>query len=145
MWSVHPSYLDAAGLNGAWREGLLAKAVLEGRTKSYKNHPQLIRFRGNPKLINNYLYHLWAEGKCRGYNYDKNKIGSLVEDGRIKVSLGQIVYEALHLLGKLWSRDNRDSRDKFWELQFEQLNLKSHPLFTIERCNLKIENWERAK
>jgi hypothetical protein len=45
IWSIHPKYLDAKRLTAVWRETLLAKAVLEGKTKSYKNHPQLIRFK----------------------------------------------------------------------------------------------------
>lgn len=28
LWSVHPGWLDAKGLVAAWREGLLARAVL---------------------------------------------------------------------------------------------------------------------
>ena len=45
LWSLHPKYLDAKGLVALWREGLLAQAVLLGKTKGYKNHPQLERFR----------------------------------------------------------------------------------------------------
>lgn len=45
LWSVHPKYLDVRGLVALWREGLLAQAVLRGRTKGYLHHPQLERFR----------------------------------------------------------------------------------------------------
>ncbi|MFC2473489.1 MAG: pyrimidine dimer DNA glycosylase/endonuclease V, partial [Actinomyces sp.] len=45
MWSLHPSHLDRAGLVACWRESLLAQAVLAGRTRGYRNHPQLERFR----------------------------------------------------------------------------------------------------
>jgi len=38
LWSLHPKYLDSKGLVALWREGLLAKKVLEGRTKGYRNH-----------------------------------------------------------------------------------------------------------
>jgi hypothetical protein len=44
LWSIHPRYLDAKGLLGVWREGLLAQKVLQGYTVGYKNHPQLKRF-----------------------------------------------------------------------------------------------------
>jgi hypothetical protein len=30
LWSLHPRYLDAKGLQAVWREGLLAKKVLQG-------------------------------------------------------------------------------------------------------------------
>ena len=43
LWSLHPMYLDVKGLVALWREGLLARAVLKGKTKGYTNHPQLIR------------------------------------------------------------------------------------------------------
>ena len=58
LWSIHFKYLDSKGLVALWREAFLAKKVLEGKTKGYKNHPQLERFRNssNPiSSINSYL------------------------------------------------------------------------------------------
>ncbi|MFA0847469.1 MAG: pyrimidine dimer DNA glycosylase/endonuclease V, partial [Methanobacterium formicicum] len=37
LWSLHPKYLDVKGLVALWREGLLARAVLKGKTKGYTN------------------------------------------------------------------------------------------------------------
>jgi len=34
LWSIHPKYLDSKGLVTLWREGLLAKKVLENKTIS---------------------------------------------------------------------------------------------------------------
>ena len=51
LWSVHPKYLDARGLVALWREGLLAQAVLRGRTNGYLHHPQLQRFRAQPSPL----------------------------------------------------------------------------------------------
>jgi hypothetical protein len=51
LWSIHPKYLDAKGLVALWRETLLAKHVLEGKTKGYKNHPQLNRFKRSKNLL----------------------------------------------------------------------------------------------
>jgi len=34
-------------LLAAWREGLLGAKVLQGGTRGYRNHPQLIRFRAH--------------------------------------------------------------------------------------------------
>jgi hypothetical protein len=45
IWSLHPKYLDSGGLVALWRESLMALHVLEGKTKGYKNHPQLARFK----------------------------------------------------------------------------------------------------
>ena len=45
LWSIHPRSLDARGLVALWREGLLARKVLRGRTRGYRHHPQLQRFR----------------------------------------------------------------------------------------------------
>jgi len=59
LWSLHPSYLDAKGLVALWREGLLAKAVLNGQTKGYKNHPQLERFKSHPQTQTMPIYGMW--------------------------------------------------------------------------------------
>ncbi|HOV93258.1 MAG TPA: pyrimidine dimer DNA glycosylase/endonuclease V [Spirochaetales bacterium] len=77
LWTLHPQYLDTKGLTAAWREGLLAKKVLEGKTEGYTRHPQLERFRTavNPlDAINAYLGCLWTEACIRGYSFDKTKI-----------------------------------------------------------------------
>jgi pyrimidine dimer DNA glycosylase len=58
IWSLHPMYLDTKSLVALWRETLLAKHVLEGNTRGYKHHPQLIRFKNEKnsiQLINQYL------------------------------------------------------------------------------------------
>ena len=77
LWTLHPQYLDQKGLTAAWREGLLAKKVLEGQTRGYTKHPQLERFRESPNpidAINIYLFYLWTEACDRGYSFDKSKI-----------------------------------------------------------------------
>lgn len=73
LWSLHPSYLDAVGLVALWREGLLARKVLQGQTKGYIHHPQLFRFRetGNPiHVLDFYLKTVHDESIHRGYNFD---------------------------------------------------------------------------
>ena len=84
-----------------WREGLLAQAVLLGKTKAWKNHSQLIRFKNheNPiSAIGFYLLKIQDEAKKRGYNYDKSKI---IESSRkvplINVTTGQLLYELISL------------------------------------------------
>ena len=62
IWSLHPKYLDSKGLVALWRETLLAKHVLEGKTKGYKNHPQLNRFKEIKDpigVINQYLSEIY--------------------------------------------------------------------------------------
>jgi hypothetical protein len=79
LWSIHPQYLDRIGLVALWRESLLAQQVLKGRTKGYKNHPQLKRFRDHvypQRAIAHYLRDVWEEGSRRGYHFNKAKIGS---------------------------------------------------------------------
>jgi hypothetical protein len=51
IWSLHPKYLDAKGLVALWRESLLAKQALESKTKGYKNHPQLNRFKNSGNAV----------------------------------------------------------------------------------------------
>lgn len=66
LWSLHPKYLDVKGLVALWREGLLARAVLKGKTKGYTNHTQLIRFKKqkNPVLfLDTFLNQVYLESK----------------------------------------------------------------------------------
>ena len=82
LWSLHPKYLDVKGLVALWREGLLARAVLKGKTKGYTNHPQLIRFKNqkNPVLfLDTFLNQVYLESKHRGYNFNLEKIGTRSE------------------------------------------------------------------
>ena len=70
LWSLHPKYLDSKGLTALWREGLLARAVLKGKTRGYKNHPQLIKFKNltNPiSFIDSYLLNVYKESELRSY------------------------------------------------------------------------------
>lgn len=80
LWSLHPSYLDAVGLVALWREGLLARKVLQGQTKGYIHHPQLFRFRetGTPiHVLDFYLKTVHDESIRRGYHFDLSKIWDL--------------------------------------------------------------------
>ena len=139
IWSIHPKHLDSKGLVALWRETLLAKHVLEGKSKGYKNHSQLIRFKKAESpldSINQYLAEVYKESKNRNYNFDSSKIDWNYKPSSIAVTTNQITFEIEHLLKKLTIRDIK----KYNELQkistFEQ-----HPLFTITQGN--IENWEK--
>jgi len=142
LWSIHPKYLDKAGLVALWREGLLAKKVLEGKTKGYKNHPQLQRFKEfkNPLLaINSYLYFVWLEAKKRGYNFRKKKISSKrIISGEIPVTKGQLKFEFSHLWKKLEKRD----KIKLEEIKKEGEKVPQvNPVFYI--IEGEIEKWEK--
>jgi len=107
LWSLHPSYLDSKGLVALWREGLLAKAVIDGKTKGYKNHPQLERFKSHsdPKaVINTYLWDVFYEADRRGYNFNREKLDLPRPCKLIPVSAGQLAYEFEHLQRKLEKR-----------------------------------------
>jgi len=141
LWSIHPKYLDSKGLVALWRESLLAKKVLQGKTKGYKNHPQLERFNlcKNPaKMINSYLLHVFEESCKRGYCFDKRKIGNAFSKRKIKISSGQIAYEFNHLKKKLKLRCN----EKYKEL-LKVKNPKQNPIFIIKKGD--IEKWEKRK
>jgi len=139
IWSLHPRYLDSKGLVALWRETLLAKHVLEGKTKGYKNHPQLNRFRKAKypiDLINQYLSEVYHEAVIRNYNFDKQKINWTFRKSKIPVTSGQLNYEAEHLLSKLRKRDI----DKYKELK-SQTTFDHHPVFKV--IIGEIEEWER--
>ena len=138
LWSLHPKYLDTKGLIACWRESLLAKAVLSNKTKGYKFHPQLYRFRSHPNplaAINQYLFELYQESLNRGYSFDKRKIGRTRTNHKIKVTLGQVNYEKFHLNRKLWKRD-RKKYALLKEIDVPEL----HPLFKM--IPGEVENWE---
>nr|WP_075859757.1 pyrimidine dimer DNA glycosylase/endonuclease V [Carboxydothermus pertinax] len=139
LWSIHPKYLDTKGLLALWREGLLAKKVLEGKTKGYRNHPQLERFKKStyPLLyLNAYLYQVYLEAKSRGYNFDQSKIEVVNFLPPIPVTIGQIKYEFEHLLNKLIIRDkNRYSKIK------NTTEISVNPVFKI--IPGEVEGWEK--
>lgn len=139
LWSIHPKYLDSKGLLAVWREALLAKKVLEGKTKGYKYHPQLIRFKNHKKpliAINAYLLEIYKEAKIRGYNFDKQKIKIVKFNNKIPVTSGQIKFEFQCLLKKLKSRDN----EKYKQLKaIKKAEINSTFLLTPG----KIEKWEK--
>lgn len=60
LWSLHPRLLDRAALVAGWREGLLAQAVLAGRTRGYRSHPQLERFRATDDPVRAVVTYLAA-------------------------------------------------------------------------------------
>ncbi len=108
LWSLHPRYLDRAGLVALWREALLAQAVLRGATRGYRRHPQLVRFRSHPDpegAIAAYLEGVCREAARRGYRFDATKIGRRRTERPIPVTRGQLRYEREHLLKKLLTRD----------------------------------------
>ncbi len=113
LWTLHPRYLDAQGLVAAWREALLAQKVLEGATKGYRRHPQLLRFReaADPlAAIAAFLEGLAAEADGRGYHFDRAKIPERGKCGRIPETRGQLLFEWGHLKAKLRSRSPEVAR-----------------------------------
>ena len=141
IWSIHPKYLDSKGLVALWRETLLAKKVLEGKTRGYKNHPQLNRFKENSEpndSINQYLSEIYQEAKRRGFNFNKEKITWNFKKTKMSVTTGQLKYERQHLLNKLKIRDVIKYNENKSELVFE-----SHPIFKVIKGN--IAEWEFVK
>lgn len=139
LWSLHPSYLDSKGLIALWREGLLAKAVLSGQTRGYKNHPQLERFKHQPNpqaAINAYLLDVYREAEWRGYRFDIRKLDALRSCPKICVTEEQLRYEWSHLQSKLLRRD--PSR---YERNVSVMDIQPHPL--MEVIPGEIESWER--
>jgi len=138
LWTVHPRYLDSRGLTALWREALLARQVLLGRTRGYRHHPQLHRFkaRSNPvALINAYLAHVHAEAQRRGFAFDRGKLGSPRARVRLPETVGQLEFEWRHLQAKLRSRSPALAR----ALQHVQ-RPDPHPLFRLVPGT--VRSWE---
>jgi hypothetical protein len=137
LWSVHPRCLDGIGLVACWREGLLARAVLTGKTRGYRNHPQLDRFRGHESpvdALDAYLGALVDEAGVRGYNFDRGKISTVGEVPKIPLTDGQLQYELGHLRRKVEGRSSKD---------IVRLTGEAHPLFELVPGD--VEGWERIE
>lgn len=129
LWTLHPKYLDPKGLVALWREGLLARAVLNNQTKGYKQHPQLERFRAHPDplaAIDMYLVGVLAEATSRGYRFDVSKIRSTMEAAPIAATTGQLNCEWAHLMEKLALR-SPELHDKWLGTDTPEC----HPLFAL--------------
>ena len=141
LWSFHPKYLDAKGIVALWREALLAQKVLQGKTKGYRHHPQLERFRNSKdpvRAIVFYLYGVWKEANRRGYHFDRTKILKKHTKTRINLTRGQMKYEFNWLCEKLKKRD---------PVRYKQIKsmmpIEAHPLFS-PKAGL-VESWERVR
>ena len=139
LWSLHPKYLDSRGLVALWREALLAKAVLQGKTRGYRHHPQLERWRERRDpagSLNASLAEVHAESVRRGYRFDRRKLGRRRKAARLTVARGPVEHEWAHLMTKLRLRDPERHR-ALLRVKRPQV----HPLFRIVAG--AIEGWER--
>jgi hypothetical protein len=138
LWSLHPQYLDPQGLVALWREALLAQAVIAGRTRGYRHHPQLARFLASPsprKTIAVYLRAVHAEATRRGYRFDASKIGRGGSIEPLIVTKGQLEYEWMHLRKKI------ERRSPAWSAELPKPRLpEPHPLFRVVAGG--IADWE---
>jgi hypothetical protein len=138
LWTLHPMYLDARGLTAAWREALLAQAVLRGRTTGYMRHPQLARFRASASpvaSIGSYLVALRDEAARRGYRFDRRRIALPGRRIRLEATSGQLEYEWRHLRAKL------AIRDEAWLAGLGRVvRPDAHPLFRVVPG--RVAEWE---
>jgi hypothetical protein len=141
LWTIHPKYLDLRGLVAVWREALLAQKVLRGQTVGYRAHPQLIRFRIQPRPVTSvaqYLLGIYAEAVARGYRFDSSRIGRSRSSQKIVETEGQLLYEWELLKDKLQMR----SPEQFVRIR-HVTSPEPHPLFTIIRGD--VREWERVR
>ena len=141
LWSLHPSYLDSAGLVAVWREGLLARAVLAGQTKGYTHHPQLARFKATRAplvAIETYLAAICDEADRRGYHFDRTRLGAKRTRAKLPVTRGQLAFELEHLTRKV------RARRRAWLVQLPTAgaHAKPHPLFRAIAGG--VADWERG-
>ena len=141
LWTLHPRYLDPRGLVALWREALLARAVLRCKTRGYRHHPQLNRFRASAAPVvslNRYLAEVHREAISRGYQFDRTRFGPTGRGGLIVETSGQLAYEWDHLLAKLSRRSPARYR-----LLRDLKEPEPHPLFHIEPG--VVREWERVE
>lgn len=141
LWSLHPRYLDAKGLVALWREALLAQKVLRGKTRGYRFHPQLHRFRQHRRPLSAiavYLKAIAREADSRGYHFDRRRIARARPVTKISVTIGQLRYELGHLRAKLRAR-----KPQRLKLLPRLAEIRPHSLFKI--IDGPVECWERRK
>ena len=130
LWTLHPRHLDRQGLTGAWREALLAQAVLAGRTRGYRDHPQLLRFRATDdpiRAITSYLWRLAEEADRRGYTFRSDKLLRPLEPSvSLTLAQGQLDYEWAHLCRKVEQRD-----PPWFRAHLAASAPRPHPMFTL--------------
>lgn len=139
LWSIDLKYLDTKGLVTLWRESLLAKNVLENKTKGYKNHPQLIRFQKSKNpigAINFYLKLIHDESLSRKYNFNKDKFSANNKIDKINVTDKQLEYEFKHLQKKLSLRDKQK-----YNSNLSITKIEPNDLFIEIKGD--IEQWEK--
>ena len=146
LWSLNPSYLDSKGLGGVWREGLLAQAVLLGKTKGWKSHSHLLRFKNHEKpvyAIGFYLLKIYEEANSRGHRYSKLKIVKLSENvSPIKVTKGQLLYEFHILKDRLKNRAPNKYKAVLKKIERKEHTPQPHPLFIMVEG--EVEPWEKS-
>lgn len=116
----------------------MAQRVLEGRTRGYRHHPQLARFRQAAEplaAIGAYLGGVLGDAVRRGYSFDPSLIVKAGQHPSIAVTDGQLRFEVRHLRSKLLIR-NPELVDGVAVHETEP-----HPLFRIVRG--PCESWER--
>lgn len=151
LWSIHPKYLDTKGLGALWREALLAQAVLSNRTKGWRNHPQLNRFKEHQEPVSAvgfYLLKIYDEATIRGYRYDYSKISKPVEKVEpIEITDGQLDYELKILMKRL----NQRAPSKHKELlSFQDTRSfpEAHTIFKVIEGDVEpfeTSYWKRAR
>ncbi len=139
LWTLHPAHLDSKGLVAAWREALLAQKVLAGKTRGYRHHPQLTRFRSHPRpldAIAAFLRALKEEARARGYRFDAAKIASAKPARPIAETRGQLLHEWRHLRAKL-----RVRAPALYRKSLKTAVPEAHPAFRIVAGG--VRDWER--
>lgn len=129
------------GLVACWREGLLARKVLLGETRGYRNHPQLERFSSTPEpiiFIDAYLRAIYEEANQRAYAFDHTKIAAHITRTKLPVTESQLAYEFNLLKQKLSVRD----KTKYDLIAGIERPMPHRLFFVIPG---EIESWERPK
>ncbi len=70
--------------------------MLLGRTRGYRHHPQLERFREDSRpvaAINSFLAAIHEESLARRYSFDASKVGRTRKTGTMRETRGQLAFE----------------------------------------------------
>lgn len=119
----------------------MAQAVLRGKTRGYRNHPQLERFRMHrfpQKAIAFYLWSIYEESCRRGYCFDEVKILEAKSRTAIRETEGQLEYEWRLLKSRV------KERSPSTYINIADIDSpRAHPIFRIVPGS--VNDWEKVR
>lgn len=146
FWSFDPKYLTGKLLGDVWLNGQIGRNRLIEKEGRYYNHSQLRRFRECDMplaTLDQYLYYVYEESLKRGYHYNRSLISPERNFCHLRVKRGQVRWEMIHLLNKLYNKGYEEKADEIKGLLKANAILELNPIFILVDDERR-ESWEKG-